>query len=941
MQSPIQGQKYTLTSPKKLAPSDTMTETTPFLTNRKLLPKNLEGRRKKKSRVYQTSEPSDIIKKDGVVKKNSKTRGNGPLPLWFRGTITLAVALTFLCVLSLLAYDKHPAASHIPTLYVGVLNSLIGSYLSASGYCCQKWAHLKVEHRPHIGSASQQGSFILGLILLAIGTVSAVLNLGLLGQAVQAPFAALTLIHSALLARFVLKEKYSVYDALSSIFIVLGVGVSVFAAQSSSTLMHEAYTLNSLYNVFFRNSVMPGLYTITSILVVTFLLRRVRSARLRRQKIGLFAFSFCAGIMAGYTSLTTKSTLEILKSIFTSPSQSPLRSDILSSVIMNPLFIVLVVGIPASLSTQLFLLNKGLEHFGTLKFIPLYQAFIILGNMFCGAVFFNEMMHYTAKALILFLIGVLITVSGVCMLLAKVELERRNSDATRKTSADDQDPGSAESELSQFETMFSFSEMKWATTESSPHDLVMAHDFDECKKMIVSLMQSATKSIHYSTFLCDFAQPLNKFKGEDGDLSIISCITAAAARGVSIHILYNPVGDYGTETINRVQAQLPPGVFLTCAISNLGPGPLTKWFSNNSKYAFHHQKYLCIDGTRIMVTGCDVNRERNGWLERNELGYYWHEVSVLAKCTSDMFEWICHNHGDNELTYTPVHRRLSTVTQTRHHYDEKLDANAPPFPLVSGGWREENAMVNMILNATRSIHLENQIMISGGNLQHNRVLKAIASRVARAFDEKDQGFHVIILTNKAQQDEPSLVTRWYCTLSTQWSMEQLEIAMLSFGIPRNEIANYVYIGRLVADGVLVKIHSNILITDGQYALRSSSNLADRSLSFRPTDTELGLLFSGQVVTQFQQKLWNMYFRTKDVPYTIEKVFALLRTSTIPSNIKLKSTSCVVQLRKRPWNPMLTRFLMSTFIHASEGATGGRRKVTYQVQAKCIGNSTLS
>nr|CCA14839.1 phospholipase D PiTMPLD putative [Albugo laibachii Nc14] len=932
MQSPTQGQKYTPTSPNKLATSDIMTEATPFLTNRKLHPKDRKAKRKQDPKVYQTSGPSDIIENNGVVKEKSITIGNGPLPLWFRGTITLAVALTFLCVLSLLAWDKHPVTSHISTLYVSVLNSLIGSYLSASGYCCQKWAHLKVEYRPQSGSASQQGSFILGLVLLALGTVSAILNLGLLGQAVQAPFAALTLIHSALLARYVLREKYSVYDALSSIFIVLGVGVSVFAAQSSPSLIHETYTLQSIQKLFFRNSVLPGSYAITSMLIVIFLLRKVRSARLHRQKIGLFAFSSCAGIMAGYTSLTTKSTLEILKSIY---------SGTLGSTITSPLFILLVIGIPASLIAQVSLLNKGLEYFGTLKFIPLYQAFIILGNMPCGAVFFNEMQQYTMKAIVLFLLGVSITVSGVCTLLAKVEVERRNSDATHKNSADDQDPGSTNSELSHFETMFAFSEMKWATAESNLDDLVMAHDFDECKNMIVNLMQSATTSIYYSTFLCDFAHPLNKVKGKNGDLSIISCIKAAAARGVSIHILYNPVGDYGTETINRVQAQLPPGVFLTCAISDLGPGPLTKWFSNNSKYAFHHQKYLCVDGKKIMVTGCDVNHERNGWLERNVLGYYWHEVSVVTKCTSDVFDWICRNHGDNELSCTPRSRRLSTVMQTRHHYDEKLDANAAPFPLVSGGWREENAMVNMILHATRSIQLENQIMISGGNLQHNRVLKAIASRVARAYHERDQHFHVIILTNKAQQDEPSLVTRWYCTLSTQWSMEQLEFAMLSYGIPRNEIANFVYVGRLLADGVLVKIHSNILITDGQYALRSSSNLADRSLSFRPTDTELGLLFSGQVVTRFQQNLWNMYFRTKDVPYTIEKVFALLRTPVHPSSVDTKSSGCVVPLRKRPWNPLLTRFLMNAFIHASEGATGGRQKVTYQVRAKCIRDSTLS
>ena len=31
----------------------------------------------------------------------------------------------------------------------------------------------------------------------------------------------------------------------------------------------------------------------------------------------------------------------------------------------------------------------------------------------------------------------------------------------------------------------------------------------------------------------------------------------------------------------------------------------------------HHQKFLCIDNRRIMITGVDVNNERMGWLKPN------------------------------------------------------------------------------------------------------------------------------------------------------------------------------------------------------------------------------------------------------------------------------------------------------------------------------------
>ena len=94
--------------------------------------------------------------------------------------------------------------SHTVLLIVGVVNSMIGSFLSAAGYCCQKQAHLRT---PYTGKpGTKQGIYWIGLLLLALGTISAVANLGILGQTVQAPFAALTLIYNALLAHAILKE---------------------------------------------------------------------------------------------------------------------------------------------------------------------------------------------------------------------------------------------------------------------------------------------------------------------------------------------------------------------------------------------------------------------------------------------------------------------------------------------------------------------------------------------------------------------------------------------------------------------------------------------------------------------------------------------------------------------------------------------------------------
>ncbi|KAF1791147.1 PH domain-like [Phytophthora cactorum] len=854
------------------------------------------------------SELTPLLPRDVRVTVASSPSTSSPpfrLPRWF----VFAMILSVFCTLTWLALlvlgpqlDLHVDATAY--LYAGVLNSLLGSFLSASGYCCQKYAHIRVARNSSLG-ATMQSAFLVGLFLLAVGTISAVINLGILGQAVQAPFAALTLIYSALLGRFVLHESFSAYDLISSALITLGVGVDVYAAQLAN-VAHRSYTLKSLGRLLMRDSVFPLGYTVMALTYAMLLLRRVHTDKLQRHPIGLLAFSSCAGVMAGFTSLATKSVVEVTKSALN-------HQDWL--VFLNPFFILMVLAIPCALVPQLFFLNKGLEFFGTLKFIPLYQAFIIIGNMGCGMIFYNEMASYSYNAVMYFLGGIMITICGVCVLLVKVDSESSSGDTRRSNAVKAVDRPMDElldqksKDKKRFETDFKFEQMKWANDSdaSKPNELRVCRDFVECQETIVELLVSARKSIYYSTFLCDFTQVLHTNTNEEHmDNTFVSLVRDAVERGVDVHILYNPVRDYGTNSIADLRRILPPQVHFACSVSDLGPSWFTRYLSNNSRYAFHHQKYLCIDEETIMVTGCDVNTEREGWLRKNRLGYYWHELSVVCRCTSDMVSWIKANHQP------AVNKR---------HYDQFLES--PPFPLVSGGWREENCMVNMIMNAKHSVQLESQIMISGGSLQHNRICPAIVARISQARRNREP-FHALILTNAAQKDEPSYLARTYCMLSIQWSLEQLEDCASAYGLTSEELWQHLQVGRLEHDGVLVKVHSNILIVDGKYALRSSSNLADRSLSARPNDTELGLLFSGPRVNELQQDLLNMYLGTTGETYTWDQVFECIRGTATQ-----EPTGVIKHLEKKSWSPVFTWFMMNVFIYLSEGATGGRVKVTYE------------
>jgi phosphatidylserine/phosphatidylglycerophosphate/cardiolipin synthase-like enzyme len=357
-------------------------------------------------------------------------------------------------------------------------------------------------------------------------------------------------------------------------------------------------------------------------------------------------------------------------------------------------------------------------------------------------------------------------------------------------------------------------------------------DFAACRASIVQLLRGARHTIFYSTFLCDFHEPL----AADGT-TFLTLIDECATRGVRVHVLMNPVVDYGQQSPAHVLAKYASGqVDVRCVVGSLGPNWLTRHFSRNTKYSYHHQKYLCMDGERIMVTGCDINSERAGWLRKNRLNYFWHELSVVVPCTPAMHRFCVRNHA---------------IVNAR-----------PPQPLTTGV-DEHAELYYRIMGAKHSVHIENQILITFGDAQRNKIGQAIMQRISNAVLHGDT-FHVVILTNTRQDDEPSRLVHLYCRTMVTWSMQSAYALGAKYGLTAREVRAHLFIGRLECAGTLIKVHSNIVFVDSGWMLRSSSNLSDRSWSPRPCDTELGVVVQGASVRQFQQLLFHRYV-TADFP----------------------------------------------------------------------------
>lgn len=366
--------------------------------------------------------------------------------------------------------------------------------------------------------------------------------------------------------------------------------------------------------------------------------------------------------------------------------------------------------------------------------------------------------------------------------------------------------------------------------------------FETTMNEVVKLVRSATRTIYYSTFICSVTHQL---PGQPAGVTLKQLFTDALARGVSIFILYNPSTSYGNIQAGQFLAELTPqttrphnqgiennvttGELQLKTVTGSGQlGPLATFVSSHKFYSNHHQKYLCVDGKRILVTGCDISAERNGWLKLNSMGYYWHEFSVSAPCTAEMYLYIQSNFHDGICT-TPA-----------------------PLPLTASGTHnsEQAIILDMIKNCKEFMHIEAQTCTST-QFTKNTIFTAIIQRVKQAYHHKElDPFKCLVLTNDKMIGETALV-RWASEQDVMWSRRYLKAGLESIGVPWNFVCDRVFMGKLQHNNINIKIHSNVFIQDGNVLLRTSSNLNDRSFSNKPCDTELGILVTGPEVSRFQ------------------------------------------------------------------------------------------
>jgi phosphatidylserine/phosphatidylglycerophosphate/cardiolipin synthase-like enzyme len=167
-----------------------------------------------------------------------------------------------------------------------------------------------------------------------------------------------------------------------------------------------------------------------------------------------------------------------------------------------------------------------------------------------------------------------------------------------------------------------------------------------------------------------------------------------------------------------------------------------------------HQKWVLSDRKHLLLSGCDIRpiyRCDFPRGERNSAGWYWRDITL-------------HLRPDKNSQMTELPPSWTDFLIANVHSGGQLSRTEGLIPLpfinqFSLPMSEASVIVFLIETAERFIYIENQYFHSS-KATDNRIMEALVNRLRRALTERQDDFHVIVVSNWAMKDEKSIINTW-------------------------------------------------------------------------------------------------------------------------------------------------------------------------------------
>jgi uncharacterized membrane protein len=294
---------------------------------------------------------------------------------------------------------------------IGVVLAALASVISNLGLNFQKLTHIKNSNASEQVKREYYKSslWIIGLMMIILGSIADFAALAFGAQSIIAPLGSLTLVSNVFFAPCMLGETLTHRDLLATLAIVAGATIAVIFASHKDTI----YGLNDLLG--FYEKPRFGLYAIFILVWIGILWTAIKYMEtLRREdknsihylqvvRYHRFCYAALSGTIGAQSVLFAKCSAELLMSWL-------VGGGFVFFYYQTWFVVSLMV---ATIFLQLKFLNEGLRHFDALYIVPVFQSFWILISVIAGLVFFGEYREMTQHQMVMFPIGIFITISGV------------------------------------------------------------------------------------------------------------------------------------------------------------------------------------------------------------------------------------------------------------------------------------------------------------------------------------------------------------------------------------------------------------------------------------------------------------------------------------------------------------------------------------------------
>ncbi|CDW72158.1 phospholipase d [Stylonychia lemnae] len=123
-------------------------------------------------------------------------------------------------------------------------------------------------------------------------------------------------------------------------------------------------------------------------------------------RLPLILYPWASGLLSGMTTSFIKGVAEITK------------NHTMYELATHPLPYICLAICGFNIIGQLYTLNTGLKFYNQLEVIPIYQSSVILNNLLCGGLIFNEFQYYSWWNMLLIALGSVTCICGI-MIIAK------------------------------------------------------------------------------------------------------------------------------------------------------------------------------------------------------------------------------------------------------------------------------------------------------------------------------------------------------------------------------------------------------------------------------------------------------------------------------------------------------------------------------------------